>query len=95
VEVSHETPEVGCDNDSSHGAGGIKGKPLAAICTEQESSQSRYDQWRDQCLAIAARAFEGQQEDRRAARLGREHVRLKTLVGELLLELNKSDARLG
>jgi hypothetical protein len=36
-------------------------------------------------------AFEGPQCDRKEARLARENARLKTLVGELTLELKKSD----
>ena len=74
---------------------GLKGKPVAEICTEHEISQSLYYQWRDQFLANAAKAFEGQEQGRREARLGRENARLKKLVGELLLELKKSDELLG
>ncbi len=29
---------------------GLKGKPVAEICTEHQISQSQYDQWRDQSL---------------------------------------------
>ncbi|MDQ3831979.1 MAG: transposase [Candidatus Tectomicrobia bacterium] len=74
---------------------GLKGKPVAEICTEHEISQSLYYQWRDHFLANATKAFEGQQQGRREARLGRENARLKKLVGELLLELKKSDELLG
>ena len=27
---------------------GLKGKPVAEICTEHQITQSQYDQWRDQ-----------------------------------------------
>jgi transposase-like protein len=74
---------------------GLKGKPVAEIYTVHQSSQSLYDQWRDQYLANAAQAFESQQQGRREARLGRENARLEKLVGELLLERNKSDELLG
>jgi transposase-like protein len=73
---------------------GLKGKPVAALCTEHQISQSLYDQWRDQFLAQAAKAFDDPQRTRKAARLQQEHARLKPLVGELTFELNKSDARL-
>ena len=69
---------------------GLKGKPVAEVCTEHEISQSLYYQWRDQFLANAANAFESQQQDRREARLGRENARLKKLVRELVLELKKA-----
>jgi transposase-like protein len=35
---------------------GLKGKPVAEICTEHKISQSLYYQWRDQFLANAAQA---------------------------------------
>ncbi len=70
---------------------GLKGKPAAELCTEHQISQSLYYQWRDQFLAHAARAFEVHQHTRKEARLELENARLKRLVGELLLELKKSD----
>jgi transposase-like protein len=65
---------------------GLKGKPVAEICTEHEISQSLYDQWRDQCLAHAPNAFEVHQHTRQEARLAQEKARLKPLVGELTFE---------
>jgi transposase-like protein len=70
---------------------GLKGKPVADICTEHQISQSQYYQWRDQFLAHAAKAFEHHQATKREARLAQENARLKQLVGELTLELKKSD----
>lgn len=74
---------------------GLQGKPIAEICHEHQLSQSQYDQWRDQFLAHAANAFEVNQHNRTEARLAQENTRLKTLVGELTLELKKSDELLG
>ena len=74
---------------------GLKGKPVAEICTEHQISQSQYYQGRDQFLAHAANAFEVHQHTRKEARLEQENTRLKRLVGELLLELKKSDEGLG
>jgi transposase-like protein len=73
---------------------GLKGKPVAELCTEHQISQSLYYQWRDQFLAQAAKAFEDPQRTRKEARLQQENTRLKQLVGELTLELKKSDERL-
>ena len=70
---------------------GLKGKPLAELCPEHQISPSPSHQWRDQFLAQAARAFEVHQHPRKEARLEHENARLKRLVGELLLECNKSD----
>ncbi len=74
---------------------GLKGKSVAEICTEHQISQSLYYQWRDQFLAHASKAFEVHEQSQREARLARENARLKTLVGELTLELKKSDEVLG
>jgi transposase-like protein len=74
---------------------GLKGKPVAEICTEHQISQSQYYQWRDQFLAQAANAFEVHQHTKKEALLEQENARLKRLVGELTLELKKSDELLG
>jgi transposase-like protein len=74
---------------------GLRGKPVAELCTEHQISQAQYYQWRDQFLAHAPKAFEVHEQSQREARLAREHARLKTLVGELTLELKKSDEVLG
>ncbi len=65
---------------------GLKGKSVAEICTEHQISQSLYYQWRDHFLAHAAHAFEVHEHSRREAHLAQENVKLKHLVGELLLE---------
>lgn len=74
---------------------GLKGKPVAELCTAHQISQAPYDQGRDQFLAHAPQAFEVPAQSQREARLARENTRLKTLVGELTLELKQSDAVLG
>jgi transposase-like protein len=65
---------------------GLKGKPVAELCTAHQINQSQYDQWRDQFLAHAANAFEVHPHTRKEARLEQENTRPKKLVGELLLE---------
>jgi transposase len=70
---------------------GLLGVSLSKICHEHQVSQSQYYQWRDQFLAHAANAFEPHQHTRTEARLAQENARLKTLVGELTLELKTGD----
>jgi transposase-like protein len=65
---------------------GWQGQPVAELCHEYQSSQSLYDQWRDQFLAHADKAFEVHQHARKEAHLERENAKLKGLVGALLLE---------
>jgi hypothetical protein len=74
---------------------GLKGKPVAELCHEPQISQAHYDQWRDQFLAHAPNAFEVHAQSPREARLVRENARLKAIVGELTLELKKSDEVFG
>ena len=74
---------------------GLKGKSMAELCAEHHISQAQYYQWRDQFLAHAPKAFEVHEQSQREARLARENTRLKILVGELTLELKKSDEVLG
>jgi transposase-like protein len=68
---------------------GLKGKPVAEICTEHKMSQSQYDQWRDQFPTHTANAFESHQSTKEEAPLEREDTQLKQLVGEFTFELKK------
>jgi transposase-like protein len=74
---------------------GLRGKPVAELCTEQQIRQAQYYQWRDPFLAHAPKAFEVHEQSQREARLARESAQLKTLVGELTLKLKQSDEVLG
>jgi transposase-like protein len=74
---------------------GLKGKPVAELCTEHQIRQAQYYQWRDQFLAHAPQAFEVHEPSRKEARLEPENVRLKKLGGALRLELTKRDEVLG
>lgn len=74
---------------------GLRGKPVAELCTEHHISQAQYYQWRDQFLTHAPKAFEVHEHHQKEARLERENARLRTLVGERLLELKQSDEVLG
>ncbi|MBX3304297.1 MAG: transposase [Nitrospira sp.] len=70
---------------------GLRGKPVATICQNYQISQAQYYQWHDHFLANAPKTFAVAQQTDREARLQRENARLKNLVGELTLELKKSD----
>jgi transposase-like protein len=70
---------------------GLKGKPLADLCAEHQISQAQYYQWRDQFLANAHTAFEIAAKDHREVYLEKHITRLNTMVGELTMELKKSD----
>jgi transposase-like protein len=70
---------------------GVKGKPVAEICNEYQICQSQYYQWRDQFLSNLDKVFDAPQKASRETRLEFEIQKLRALVGELTLELKKTD----
>jgi transposase-like protein len=70
---------------------GLRGRPTSELCTEYQISEHLYYQWREKFLAEAARVFDSRKQGGREERLLRENARLKALVGELTMELKKSD----
>ena len=70
---------------------GLKGRAVAELCNAHQISQAQYYQWRDQFLSNAGRVFETQTHDQRMTHLQRENAKLKTLIGNLTVELKKND----
>ena len=70
---------------------GLRGRSVGEVCSEHGISQAQYYQWRDRFLSGAHKAFETEKPDVKMTKLSRENDRLKNLVGELTLELKKSD----
>jgi transposase len=70
---------------------GLKGKPTALLCTEHQIAQSQYYKWRDEFLSQSHRAFDMREQTQRETRLLQENTYLKSIVGELNLELKKLD----
>ncbi|WP_029894821.1 transposase [Desulfohalovibrio reitneri] len=69
---------------------GLRGRPVGEVCAEYAISQNQYYKWRDQFLAQAHKAFEPEHGAQRTAKLERENMKLKSLIGELTIELKKS-----
>ena len=70
---------------------GLRGLPVAEICNAHGLSQSQYYLWRDQFLSQANKAFDTEKVSKKQQRLEAENRKLKGLVGELTLELKKSE----
>lgn len=71
---------------------GLKGQvPLGELCARHQLSQSQYYQWRDQLLSHGAKVFDRGGPEQTEQRLRAEVRQLKTLVGELTVELKKSE----
>ena len=71
---------------------GLKAKvPLGELCAKFQISQSMYYKWRDQLLANGPEVFDHGGIDRTTERLQHENQKLKRIIGELTVELKKSE----
>jgi len=68
---------------------GLKGKPVAEISREHQISQNQYYQWRDQFLANVHQVFDG--NEKKSELLIRENARLRKIIGDLTVELKKTE----
>jgi transposase-like protein len=68
---------------------GLKGKPVGEICLEHQISQTQYYQWRDQFLANAHQIFTG--TEKKSELLTQENARLRKIIGDLTVELKKTE----
>jgi len=70
---------------------GLKGKPIAQICNEYQISQSLYYQWRDQFLNHVDQVFDLPKKGAKEQQLKMENRQLKAMIGDLTIELKKSE----
>ena len=68
---------------------GLKGKPINDLCIEHQIGQTQYYRWRDQFLANMHHVFDS--KDVQEAALTRENLRLRQVIGDLTVELKKSE----
>jgi len=68
---------------------GLKGTPVAEICIEHQISQAQYYKWRDQFLSRVPQVFTDDSRKERA--LTKENTRLKKIIGDLTVELKKTE----
>jgi len=73
---------------------GLSGKrSVSKLCAHHEISQSQYYKWRDQLLAQGNTVFEAA-PDKKVARLESKVKQLTNLVGELTVDLKKTEREL-
>jgi len=70
---------------------GLAGRPVAEICNAYQISQTQYYTWRDVFLKNAHQSFETKKRSHREERLASQNERLKSMVGELTMELKKNE----
>lgn len=69
----------------------LKGRPVSELCNEHGIAMSQFYQWRDQFLNNADKIFEVSSQSQKESRLERENKRLKGIIGDLTIELKKSE----
>ena len=71
---------------------GLRGQAtVVEICNRYQIGQTQYYEWRDTLLNEGSKLFARGGVDKEAERLRHENQRLKTIVGELTVELKKND----
>ena len=73
---------------------GLKGTcSVSELCNEHGITQGMYYKWRDQLLTDGAKLFERGGVDHARERLERENRKLKETIGELTIELKKTNGK--
>ena len=73
---------------------GLQGKlSISELCNQYEIHQSLYYKWRDKVLASSPMIFENE-PDKKVERLESKVKQLTQLVGELTIELKKTEKEL-
>jgi len=68
---------------------GLKGKPVAEICQEHQINQNLYYKWRDQFLANMDQVFVD--KEKITEKLNSENKHLRKIIGDLTVELKKTE----
>ena len=64
---------------------------ISKLCNKYQISQVIYYRWREQLLQYGHQAFESKNITKREKRLSDENQRLKQIIGDLTVELKKSE----
>jgi transposase-like protein len=71
---------------------GLKGKTsLAQLCNRHQITQGMYYKWRDQLFKDGDKIFTHGGPDKAQQRLKSENQKLKNIIGELTIELKKTE----
>ena len=68
---------------------GLKGKPVVEICQEHQICQSEYYRWRDQFLGNMDQVFVD--KEKVTEKLNNENKHLRKIIGDLTVELKKTE----
>jgi transposase-like protein len=71
---------------------GLSGQiEISKLCNKYQISQVIYYRWREQLLQYGHQVFESKNITRRVQHLQAENKRLKEIIGDLTIELKKSE----
>ena len=74
---------------------GLSGQiEISKLCTKYQIAQTQYYLWRDQLLKYGRSAFETKDVTKKEQHLEQEVVNLKRIIGDLTVELKKSEYEL-
>ena len=74
---------------------GLSGQiEITKLCTKYKIAQTQYYQWRDQLLKYGYQAFESKNITKKEQYLEQEVHKLKRIIGDLTVELKKSEFEL-
>lgn len=74
---------------------GLSGQiEITKLCAKYQIAQTQYYKWRDQLLKNGAQAFEVKNVTKKEQHLEAEVSKLKTIIGELAIELKKTELEL-
>ncbi len=74
---------------------GLSGQiEVSKLCNKYEIAQTQYYKWRDQFLKECHTTFDVKKQSQKEQRLEIENVKLKRIIGDLTIELKKSEYEL-
>jgi transposase-like protein len=74
---------------------GLSGQiSITELCNKYQVSQTQYYKWRDQFLRHGDKIFSAKNTTKREAKMAEEVRRLKTIIGDLTIELKKTEIEL-
>ncbi|MDP2922564.1 MAG: transposase [Candidatus Omnitrophota bacterium] len=74
---------------------GLSGQiEITKLCVKYQIAQTQYYQWRDQLLKFGHQAFETKNITKKEQHLEQENKKLKNIIGDLTVELKKSEYEL-
>jgi transposase-like protein len=67
---------------------------ISKLCAKYQIAQTQYYQWRDHLLKYGHQAFETKDVTKKEQHLEQENRKLKHIIGDLTVELKKSEYEL-